>query len=37
MPNDLIKLGRVRFKIREIVSPPYDRINKRNENKKKKF
>lgn len=23
MPNDIIKLGRVRFKVREIVSPAY--------------
>jgi hypothetical protein len=23
MPNDVIKLGRVRFKVREIVSPAY--------------
>jgi hypothetical protein len=23
MPNDIIKLGRVRFKVREIVSPTY--------------
>jgi hypothetical protein len=23
MPNDIIKLGRVRFKVREIVSPGY--------------
>lgn len=27
MPNDVIKLGRVRFKIRDIVSPAYKRKN----------
>ena len=25
MPNDVIKLGRVRFKVREIVSPAYSK------------
>jgi hypothetical protein len=25
MPNDIIKLGRVRFKVREMVSPEYAR------------
>ena len=27
MPNDVIKLGRVRFKVREIVSPAYQKKN----------
>ena len=26
MKNDIIKIGRVRFKVREIVSPTYKKI-----------
>lgn len=37
MPNDLIKLGRVRFKVREVMSPPYERMAKRIEKKKARF
>jgi hypothetical protein len=29
MPNDIIKLGRVRFKVREIVSPAYVKKQKK--------
>jgi len=28
MPSDVIKLGRVRFKVREIVSPAYAKLKK---------
>ena len=33
LPNDIIKLGRVRFKVREIVSPAY--VKKQNKALKK--
>jgi hypothetical protein len=36
-PEDLIKLGRVRFKVREIQSPAYKRLAMRMQNKQKKF
>ncbi len=29
MPDDLIKLGRVRFKVREIQSPAYKKLTAR--------
>ena len=37
MPNDLIKLGRVRFKVREILSEPYEKLARRCEKKKLRF
>lgn len=33
LPNDLIKLGRVRFKIKDMQSPSYKRLNQRTQNK----
>lgn len=29
LPDDLIKLGRVRFKVREIISPAYKKLMQR--------
>ena len=37
MPNDVIKLGRVRFKVREIVSPVYTKKQQRDNQKHKQF
>jgi hypothetical protein len=37
LPDDLIKLGRVRFKIRDVQSPAYKKLQLRTQNKQKKF
>jgi hypothetical protein len=37
MPDDIIKLGRIRFKVREIRSPAYLKMQMRKNIKSKKF
>jgi hypothetical protein len=37
LPEDLLKLGRVRFKVREIQSPAYKKMQMRHQVKSKKF
>lgn len=37
LPDDLIKLGRVRFKIREVQSPGYRKMQLRHNAKNKKY
>lgn len=37
MPDDIIKFGRVRFKVKEIISPAYRKIASRTEKKQSRF
>lgn len=37
MPNDIVKLGRVRFRVKEIVSPRYSKLKEQQARKQKVF
>ncbi len=37
MPEDIIKFGRVRFKVKEVISPAYRKLALRTHKKQKRF